>query len=495
MALGSVVLLGVWTTWLTPVWIMSAGVTLGVGVLLLLCGILWLISRRAAAFAIATVREGILLPIGYTALVLVAVTLVLSANMPIGRLVDSLRRVMAVGEIHQTVDVPPQTTDQEVAISFRSDELRSCTITSAQDIVITTHPDASAEEDVIEVIGGEPYAWQQTIGQTGPFQDWVVAFYVTNSSDAPSRVEFDLETGVEYPEVFSIPATAACLVGLFLIYLLITATLPKMSAIAVATTKEACSQPIFYLTLGLGAFALIAFIYVPYNTFGEDVKVLKDSGLTLIMVLSIAVALWTASVSVAAQIEGRTALTVLSKPISRRQFILGKFLGIIWPVVLIFVLLGVLFLVTVSYKVVYDARESAGTEPIWQECYAEMISTVPGLVLAWMETVVLTSISVAISTRLSMLPNLIICASIYVLGHLGPMIVNSAAGKFEIVGFVGRLIATVLPVLGYFNMQAAIAYGAQVPLSYLAWALVYCALYSTIAMLLALALFEDRDLA
>ena len=43
--------------------------------------------------------------------------------------------------------------------------------------------------------------------------------------------------------------------------------------------------------------------------------------------------------------------------------------------------------------------------------------------------------------------------------------------------------------------QAAVAAGKEVPLDYLAWAAVYCLLYSSIALLLALALFEDRDLA
>ena len=76
------------------------------------------------------------------------------------------------------------------------------------------------------------------------------------------------------------------------------------------------------------------FIYIPYNTFGEDVKMYKDSSLMTIMVLAILVAVWTASVSVADEIEGRTALTLLSKPISRRQFVLGKFLGIVWADVL-----------------------------------------------------------------------------------------------------------------------------------------------------------------
>ena len=136
-----------------------------------------------------------------------------------------------------------------------------------------------------------------------------------------------------------------------------------MSVIAVATSKEAIAQPLYILVMLGGAFALLAFIYIPYNTFGEDVKMLKDSGLTTIMVLAILVGLWTASVSVADEIEGRTAVTLLSKPISRRQFVIGKFLGIVWPLLLMFVVLGAILLITVSYKVVYDARETANPEP------------------------------------------------------------------------------------------------------------------------------------
>jgi hypothetical protein len=82
-----------------------------------------------------------------------------------------------------------------------------------------------------------------------------------------------------------------------------------------------------------------------------------------------------------------------------------------------------------------------------------------------------------------------------VLGHLVPLVVNSSVGEFEIVRFFGQFIATVLPVLDHFNIQAAVAAGAVVPMDYLGMALLYCVLYSAIAMLLGLAMFEDRDLA
>ena len=267
-----------------------------------------------------------------------------------------------------------------------------------------------------------------------------------------------------------------------------------MAAIALTTGKEAVSQPLFMMVVAVGAFALIAFIYIPYFSFGQDIRMLRDGGMTLIKVLSIILAMWTASVAVADEIEGRTALTLLSKPISRREFIMGKFLGIVGPVFLVFLILGVIFLATVSYKVVYDARESAKTEPLWQLCNIEMIRTVPGLVLAFFEAIILAAISIAISTRLGMLPNLIIIASIYVLGHLMPPLVQSSIGAYPVVSFMGQLIATILPVLDHFDVQA-IAGGNQVPWQYVGLLFCYTTLYCAIAMLVALVLFEDRDVA
>jgi len=289
---------------------------------------------------------------------------------------------------------------------------------------------------------------------------------------------------------------AAAAVGLLLAcYLLLKLAFPRVAAIARTTAKESQTQPLFWVELAAGAMLLLLFTFIPYNTFGDDVKMMKDSGLTVIMLLAILLAVWSASVSIADELEGRTALTLLSKPVSRRQFILGKFLGVIAPVFVLFVVLGVVFLLAVNFRVNFEAREMSQAAATPEQCRAEMLQIVPGLVLAFFEAVVMASISVAISTRLPMVPNLVICSAIYVIGHLVPLFVQSSMGQLPIVTFVGQFLATVLPVLDHFNIQAAVAAGREVPLEYLAWAGGYCLLYSTVAMLLALVLFEDRDLA
>jgi hypothetical protein len=58
-------------------------------------------------------------------------------------------------------------------------------------------------------------------------------------------------------------------------------------------------------------------LFLPQNTFGDDVKPFKEYNLTVLTIAPIFLAIWTASHSIADEIEGKTALTLLSKPVSR----------------------------------------------------------------------------------------------------------------------------------------------------------------------------------
>lgn len=272
----------------------------------------------------------------------------------------------------------------------------------------------------------------------------------------------------------------------------------KAFTIAFATAKEAIRQPSFFVLAFLAGASLICSVFVPYFTFGEDIKMYKDTGLTTISFASLLLALLTASSTVAEEIEGKTAITLLSKPINRRQFIVGKFIGILLGVVALYVILGLLFASGVWYKYAYDLRESAGGAVISEARWGQVKQVMPGLALGFFEVTVLTAVSVAISTRLPMLVNLVVCIAIFFLGHLSPVLVEATSqGQVnELVSFMARLFAWVLPSLEFFNASPAIATGAVIPwMGYVVPALGYCLLYSAAALLFAFILFEDRDLA
>ena len=104
----------------------------------------------------------------------------------------------------------------------------------------------------------------------------------------------------------------------------------------------------------------------------------------------------------------------------------------------------------------------------------------------------------AISTRLPMLVNLVVCILIFFLGHLSPVLVDATSqGQVnELVSFMARFFAWVLPSLEFFNAGPSISTGAVIPwFGYVLPALGYCVLYSGAALLFAFLLFEDRDLA
>lgn len=272
--------------------------------------------------------------------------------------------------------------------------------------------------------------------------------------------------------------------------------LPRSGSIAWVTAKETLLQPLFLILTLVGLFGLFIFPFLPYHTLGEDIKIVVSQGLTLVKLTCVFLAIWTASTSIADEIEGKTALMILAKPVGRQKFVFGKYLGVMVAVTALFLILGIFFLNTVSYKLVYDARESAKDLPTAIECWEYVRGVVPGLLLAYFETIVLTAIAIAISTRLPLLPNLTVCLTIYVLGHVVPMIVASdAVANMPIIGFFANLVCAFLPILDHFNMETAIAMNRSVGWDYVALSGLYSVLFACVAMLLSLTLFEDRDLA
>lgn len=286
----------------------------------------------------------------------------------------------------------------------------------------------------------------------------------------------------------------AGLIGL-LAFLGIVNYFTRTGSIARATTKEAVRQPIFLLLMAVGTVVMLANVYIPFFSLGDDTKMYIDCGLATILISSMLVAIWTASLSVAEEIEGKTAMTLLSKPITRREFILGKYLGIAQTTLWMVLYQGTLLISLIFLlKANLDAKEAAATVTS-VERLSTALRVLPGLTLVFMEVAVMTAISVAISTRLPMLVNLTTCLAIFVIGHLTPVLVQTALRDVPFVKFVAQLLATILPALDNYNMSAAIAMDRTIPPDYIGYNALYSLCYVSAIILLSFILFEDRDLA
>jgi len=498
----------------------DSGYAMPVGFAIPVCGLLgfgvWsLVSRKMAGETIGLFREGFLGWVNKVCIVMTTFAIlgfVLAQFNGFGfvkfvdepmELVDSLKRMPFTGNFSTTAQIPVGSKSGDdpgtaVPVNLDGQELRWLTIKSDRLLDMATGPVNEIEARYFVSIPAldEPLVYRQRSDGNGriPLEP-VENLYFANLSNSPANIELQWAVAPVYQEVTIVPVIALLVVGLYLFYLILATMCPKVFAIAHSTFKTEVNQPLFLLVMIVGAVFVVASIYVPYNTFGEDIKMYKDSGLTLIRVLAIFLAIWAASKSVAEEIEGRTALTVLSKPVGRRQFIFGKFTGISMAICVMFIVLGLWFVIWTAYKPIYDYQEASKGLCEWPECFIESVHVIPGIFLCFLEVLIFVAISVAISTRFGILANFLICFAVYVLGHLTPLLVQSSFAAFEPVVVFGQLIAIVFPVLNHFDVQAAINTNSPVPMAYLGWSIIYTALYGSMAMLLALVLFEDRDLA
>jgi hypothetical protein len=318
------------------------------------------------------------------------------------------------------------------------------------------------------------------------------------------------------------------LLVLFFAFLLLV--WPKGGAVAVAAFREGYRQPMFWLLVA-GALALM-FIspVVPYFTFGEDHKMVEELGYDTIMLFAALFGILAASMSISEEIEGRTAITLMSKPVSRRQFLLGKFVGIFVAVLFMVTLLGWAFDWSLVFTHWYQRVEAqalplplrdlmvARSMPHEAADFAQgmdqwdfdALRTSPGLMLGSCQAMVLLAIAVSLATRLPMVVNLVTCLAVYFLGHLTPVLVqiaqhyhsgNDAAGQTvsQMLSFMAQLFDALLPGLDFFSLGPAVVREAPLPmvpfLLYVGSVVLYGVLYTLIALVFGLVLFEDRDLA
>jgi ABC-type transport system involved in multi-copper enzyme maturation permease subunit len=287
--------------------------------------------------------------------------------------------------------------------------------------------------------------------------------------------------------------------------------------IARHTFIEAVSQPIYSLLLGVAAALLVIFMFLPFFTLtaGDDVVMYKVLGLDIINLLVLLTTLFATSKAIHEEIEDRTMLTLMSKPVSRMEVLVGKYLGLVGSAGLAMLLLGGLLCLCTWYRIPsdymisqrsLDEREIARLADIRG---THLSGLYPSLLLTWLQISVLAAISVAISTRFSLVVNLPTVILLYIAGNLARFIDSAVAGQNAVTQWLGKALETVLPFLEVFDLRRYAIYGRvggsegdvanqAVSLSFV-WgntgmAAVYALCYVTAALALGLLIFRNREL-
>jgi hypothetical protein len=280
------------------------------------------------------------------------------------------------------------------------------------------------------------------------------------------------------------------------------------------TFKEAVVQPIYPLLLALGSAVVLVFGMLPFFTLGEDTVMFKSVGLDIILLLVLISTLFATSKSVFEEIEDRTMLTLMSKPLARWEVLLGKYLGIILAALLACGILGIVLSLATWWRIPNDYVLSTNSidEKDIRDIYAYRLmhvsGLIPELVLKWLQISVLAAVGVALSTRVSLVVNLPVVILIYIAGNLTRFLFP-LEGQGVLAKIVAYAAATVLPYLEVFDLSRATLYqrlavGAfaadrtAMALStiwlYVLLAVGYAAVYVFFALGAGLWLFHNREL-
>lgn len=288
------------------------------------------------------------------------------------------------------------------------------------------------------------------------------------------------------------------------------------------TFFEAIAQPIYSLLIGLGAAIILIFAMLPFFTLGEDTTMYQSVGLDMVLLLALLATLFATSRSIYEEIEDRTMLTLMSKPVSRWQVLIGKYLGLCGSAGLGVAIMGVILGFCIwlripgDYMINQNSLSSGDVQRLHDLRIGHLAGIPAALILIWLQISVLAAISVAISTRVALVVNLPIVILLYIAGNLTRFIFpTSAPGSplFEssaIVKGFAYFISLLLPYLETFDLQQLTVYRPiaitqmaardinsvrpSVIYGYLIPAFAYAACYAAFALSLGMALFRSREL-
>lgn len=251
--------------------------------------------------------------------------------------------------------------------------------------------------------------------------------------------------------------------------------LSRIVVIAQNVFLEVIRDRILYL---IGLFALLmvaASALLPEVSAGAQDKITLDLGLAGIHLLSVIVAVFVGTGLVNKEIEKRTVLVLIAKPVSRAEFLIGKHLGLSAVLAVLIAALAAIFLAVVAFNSIDFPLQSV------------LLS----IAFMFLEVVLLTAVAILFGVFTSSLLATLLTFATYLMGHLTQDLV--ALGELSENPALQRVtngLFLVLPDLERLNLRNEAIYGMQLlpdavtMLSNVLYALIYTALLLTIAILI-----------
>lgn len=317
----------------------------------------------------------------------------------------------------------------------------------------------------------------------------------------------------------------------------------RFFSIAANTFLETIRQPLYGVILLVTALMFILNLGLAGFTLEDDDKLLLDLGLATLLLSGLFLSVFSATGVLSREIENKTILTVLSKPVSRPTLIAGKYFGLMSALAVAMYLAFLMFLLTIRHQVLQNSSDpwdmpviifgfgalglslaigafanfisgkefasttlayfvpllSLGTlltgfwNKTWEpQAFGEgiwSINIVWAGVLVLMAVTILAAIALAASTRLNQIMTLLVCVLVTMMGLISDFVLGQHADDSALANVLYKII----PNLGFFSAVDAVTSDMLIPITYVAMAAAYTTLFVLAALLVGVALFQRRE--
>jgi Cu-processing system permease protein len=263
-----------------------------------------------------------------------------------------------------------------------------------------------------------------------------------------------------------------------------------ISHIALNVFRESVRDRVPY-NLVLFAVLLIGSSYLLAQlTAGQDVKIIKDLSLAAASVFGLFIAIFIGIGLVSKEVERRSIYSLLSKPISRPQFIAGKYAGLVLTLAVNVAVMTAAMYIVLGYLTWVESPdfkaswEAPGPDP----------ALLKAMFLIFIELMLVTAIALFFSTFSSPILSAVLTFGLYLAGNF-----NTELKNFEhvvdspVAAWVARLLYYVVPDLSSFDVKIQVVHGFPVSAGYLLSTAGYGGAYIAALLLGATVIFSKRD--
>ena len=252
----------------------------------------------------------------------------------------------------------------------------------------------------------------------------------------------------------------------------------RVAAIAGNTVREAVRSKVLYVLVFFALVMIAAGVVLAALSYVERERILQDIGLASLRLFGAAIAIFVGVGLIHKEVDRRTIFTILSKPVSRTEFLLGKYVGLVLTLWLQVAIMAAGFC---AISLLADAPLTL--------VHAQAIG------LAAVELALLVAVATLFSSFTTPMLASLFGAGFYLAGHLTRDLRDlGAQSGAPAVERATAWVHRVLPDLESFNRTLEAVHGVPVAASEIWLPVLYAAGYSAALLAIAVIVFERRDL-